>query len=459
MAVFKSYDIRGVYPTEIDAALARQIGLSLGRFYSGLPENRGSTGLALVVGRDMRTSAPEIAAALIDGLRSAGHDVTDIGLVTTPCCYFAIQRLGAAGGVMCTASHNPPQYIGFKVSRELAIPISYDSGLNRVEAMLEEPAPAVSRGRLSAADMTRDYLDFLAGMARNLKPLRVAADASNGMAGKYLASLFERLPCTLEGIYLEPDGTFPNHEADPLKPQNLADLQKLVRRTGSAIGFCFDGDADRVAIVDEQGELVGCDLITALIAQDALASEPGKPVTYDLRSSKVVRDVIRESGGEPIRSRVGHSHVKQSMRKLGALCGGELSGHYYFRLEDRQTYYADSALVAVMHLLNILSRTGRPISQLLAPLRRYFHTGEINYSVQDKAAALAQIRQQFSEGKQDELDGVTVEYADWWFNVRPSNTEPLLRLTLEGDTPALRDQGYRKVHELLARHGQRVSGH
>lgn len=459
MGVFKSYDIRGVYPSQIDAALGRKIGVSLGRHYASFPENKGKSPLRIVVGRDMRTSAPEMAAALIDGLCATGIEVLDIGMVTTPTTYFAIQYLGADGGVMCTASHNPPQYIGFKVSRELAIPISFDTGLNTVEAHLDDPAPTGPKGTRKSVDVDDAYIDFLSRLGKNIGPIKVAADASNGMAGKFLPKLFAKLPAKLEGIFLEPDGTFPNHEADPLKEENLKDIVRLVRETKADIGFCYDGDADRVAIVDENGDLVGCDLITALMAQHLLVGRPKSPVTYDLRSSKVVREVIAAAGGEPVRSRVGHAHVKQAMRKIGALSGGELSGHYYFKLEDKAVFYADSALVATMHLLNILSQTGKKVSELLRPMRKYFHTGEINFEIADKDAALADVAKTFADGRQDTLDGITVEYPDWWFNVRPSNTEPLLRLTLEGDTAALRDAGFQRVLTLLSRYGKRATGH
>ncbi|MFO0947335.1 MAG: phosphomannomutase/phosphoglucomutase [Planctomycetota bacterium] len=458
MGAFKSYDIRGVYPTEIDATLGRKIGIGLGRLLSELPENQGKKDLKVVVGRDMRLSAPELAGALIDGLRTSGVHVHDIGMVTTPCTYFATQKLGADGGIMCTASHNPPQYIGFKVTRELAIPISHNTGLGEVERRIDEPAPKVNQGKLDTVDMDDAYIDFLVSLGKNLKPIKVAADASNGMAGKFLPKLFDKLPCQLEGIFLEPDGRFPNHEADPLKTENLKDVIELVHKTKSDIGFCFDGDADRVAIVDEKGQIVGCDLITALIAEHLLKDHPGKPVTYDLRSSKIVRDVIAKAGGKPVRSRVGHAHVKQEMRKIGALCGGELSGHYYFRLQGEATFYADSALVATMHLLNILSQTGKTVSQLIDPMRKYFHTGEVNFKVEDKDAAIADVSKTFADGKQDTLDGVTIEYPNWWVNVRPSNTEPLLRLTLEGDTPELRDAGYEKVVKILSKYGSLHKG-
>jgi phosphomannomutase len=456
--VFKSYDIRGIFPDQLDAPLGRKIGVGLARLFRSFPENAGKSRLHLVVGRDMRTSAPEMAAALIDGLTSCGIDVTDIGMVTTPCQYFAIQKLGADGGIACTASHNPPKYIGYKVSRELAIPISHDTGLNQVEAGIEQPGPGGPRGQVKTENVDEAYLDFLLGQAVGIKSLKVAVDASNGMAGKYVERLFQRLGVPMEGIFLPPDGTFPNHEADPLKPENLKYVSELVRRTGADVGFCFDGDGDRVAVVDETGEMIGCDLVTALLCRDALSRAPGSICTYDLRSSRSVRDVIKEAGGEPVRIRVGHSHAKQTMRQLGAICGGELSGHYYFKLDGATTFWMDSALVATVRLLNVLSASGKKTSELVAPMKKYFHTGEINFAIDDKDAALATIRQMFADGKQDSMDGTTVEYDDWWFNVRPSNTEPLLRLTLEGNTPALRDKGLDRVLAVLLKFGHRATG-
>lgn len=458
MGIFKSYDIRGIYPSQLDASLGTKIGAALGAHFQRIQRPGARATRQIVVGRDMRISAPEMTKALIDGLRAAGCDVIDIGMVTTPCTYFAIQRLDADGGVMVTASHNPAEYIGFKVCRELAIPISLDTGLAEVEQRLNDPLPKVERGSLRTVNLDEAYLDFVAAQVHDLRPITVAADASNGMAGKFLKPLFSRLPCTLKGIYLEPDGTFPHHQADPLKTENLKDLIELVKKTKADIGFCFDGDADRVAIVDENGDIVGCDLITALIASDLLERQPGKPVTYDLRSSKVVREVIADHGGQPVRGRVGHAHIKQTMRQIGAISGGELSGHYYFQLHDQATFFADSALVACVHLLDILSKTGKKTSELIAPMRKYFHSGEVNFNVADKDAALADIRATFRDGKQDTLDGISVEYSDWWFNVRPSNTEPLLRLTLEGDTAALRDKGFQRVLDVLNKYGQQVKG-
>jgi phosphomannomutase len=458
MGVFKSYDIRAIYPTQIDAGLGRKIGISLGKYYRGLPENKGKEKLRIVVGRDARLSAPEMSAALIEGLNTSGLDVVDIGMTSTPAGYFANQKLKADGSVQCTASHNPPEYIGFKVCREKAIPLSYDTGLDQVERMINDPEPTGPRGSVSVHDITSEYLDFLVRHAQIKRPVRAAADASNGMAGQYLTELFRRLGCPLEGMFLEPDGRFPHHEADPLKPENLVFLQKLTPASQAEVGFCYDGDGDRVAVVDETGAMIGCDLITAVIAKYLAERNPGKPITYDLRSSKICKDVITEAGGKATRVRVGHSHVKRQMREIDAIFGGELSGHYYFKLEDAETFYADSALVATVLILNILSESGKKMSELIAPLRKYFHTGEINFRIDDKDAALQAVRDAFSDGQQDFLDGVSVTYPNWWVNVRPSNTEPLIRLTLEGDTEALRTAGYAKVSAILERYGQVHTG-
>lgn len=455
MTVFRSYDIRGVFPTEIDTRFAGDLGVALGKHFLALPAHAGKRSLHFVVGRDMRKSAEACAPALIDGLRRAGHRVSDIGMVTTPCLYFAVQRLAADGGVMCTASHNPAQYIGFKVCRELAIPIGYDAGLNKVEKLMGQPAPEVPIGELQPVDLDDDYITFLSGLAEGLRPIAVAVDGSNGMAGKFINQLFAHFPCKLDGFYLEPDGSFPHHEADPSKTRNLEEVGDRVRSIGAVAGFCLDGDGDRLGVVDERGEPVRGDLLAALLAEDALRSNPGGAAAYDLRSSKVLREVIAAAGGKPLRSRVGHAHVKKQMAEESAVFGSELSGHFYFQLRDRSVFYADAGLVALVRMLGILSRTQTPLSKLIAPLAKYWHTGELNFHIEDAPATIDAIRKEFVDGKQDALDGVTVEYTDWWFNVRASNTEPLVRLTLEGDTPAVRDRGLERVLAVLERFGKR----
>lgn len=458
MGIFRSYDIRGVYPTEIDTDFARKLGLALGQHFRSLERNHGKDKLHFVVGRDMRASAAACAPALIEGLTAAGHDVTDIGMVTTPCTYFAVQHLDADAGVVCTASHNPAQYIGFKVCRELAFPMGYDAGLNEVEKLVDNATAAKVPGTSRFVDVDDAYIDFLASLAGDIRPLHVIVDAANGMAGKYLERLFAKFPCKFEGMYLDPDGSFPNHEADPSKPENLADVAARVRATGAVAGFSLDGDGDRLGVVDENGAPVRGDLLAALLCDQILAETPGKPVCFDLRSSKVLEDVISAKGGAPVRSRVGHSHIKKQMSELGSPFGSELSGHFYFQLDDRSRYYADSGLVALVRMLRDLSDNNEPLSARIAPLCKYAHSGEINFRVEDQGGAIDAIRAEFRDGEQSELDGVSVNYRDWWFNVRSSNTEPLLRLTLEGDTPALRDAGLKRVRGVIERFGNEATG-
>lgn len=453
MGIFRSYDIRGIYPEEIDISFARKLGLALGEHFRTLERNRGKDSLHFVVGRDMRASADACAPALIDGLCAAGHRVTDIGMVTTPCAYFAVQQLGADGGVICTASHNPAQYIGFKVCRELAVPMGHEAGLNEVEKRIQTAQPAAQRGTSKNLDIDQAYIDFLVGLSHNLAPLKIVVDASNGMAGKYLTDLFARFPMHFEGMFLEPDGTFPNHEADPSKPENLAAVAERVRATGAFAGFSLDGDGDRLGVVDERGEPIRGDIVAALLVEDMLAHDPGRPICFDLRSSKILEDVVQAHGGTPIRSRVGHSHIKKQMRELGSPFGSELSGHFYFALAGRELFYADSGLVALVRMLNVLSACKQALSERVAPLYKYSHSGEINFRVADQPGAIDAIRAAFGDGEPSELDGVSISYSDWWFNVRSSNTEPLLRLTLEGDTPELRQRGLERVRAVLQRFG------
>jgi len=445
--IFKAYDIRGIYLNDLNRQTARQIGQAVAQYLADLPENRGrETPLTLVVGRDMRTSSPELAEAVSDGVRLAGANVIDVGMVTTPACNFGIVHLRAQGGIMVTASHNPSHYNGFKVSREEAIPLSYEKGLADVERLYEtdfEPAP--QRGQLQQVDITGPYLAHLSSFAEGLKQLKVVVDAGNGMAGKFVPLLLDKMPCHLVPLYLEPDGTFPNHEADPLKIENVQDLIAKIKSSGADVGFAFDGDGDRCAVVDERGNVVGCDMITALLARDLLARSPGSAVVYDLRSSWSVREEIERAGGVPIRERVGHALIKATMRRHDAVFGGELSGHYYFR----DNAYCDSGLVAMIHVLNLLSRTGKPMSELVASVKRYHQTGEMNFKNEDKDGTIKLLAEAFANGQVDMLDGITVTYRDWWFNVRKSNTEPLLRLNLEGRTRKAMNKGKQMVIKFL----------
>jgi len=448
MGIFKAYDIRGRVPSELDPSLARRIG---GAFARRLGARR------LLVGRDMRVHSPEIAAAVIEGMRAAGADVVSIGLASTPMTYFAIGSLDVDGGLCVTASHNPGEYNGMKLCGRGARPISRENGIADIEraCAAPEPEPAARRGGLEEVELLPRYADHVASFADLAGEVSIAVDAASGMAGFTLPSILERLPAVrAQTLWMEPDGTFPGHEANPLKEENLDPVRELVRSSGADLGVGFDGDADRCCFVDETGCTVPADLMTALLARDFIQQSPGAPIVYDLRSSWVVKEVIRESGGEPIRDRVGHSFIKATMRERGAVFGGELSGHFYFR----DNFTTDSGVIAMVSALNIVTRAApqRRFSELVRDLRRYHSTGEINFRVEDKEAAIEGLRAAYGDGRVDDLDGITVEFGElgdpewWWFNVRPSNTEPFLRLNLEASSAALRD---RRRDELVTRLG------
>ncbi len=450
MGIFKAYDIRGLVPSELDAPLARKIGYHFAKL---LQARR------LLIGRDVRTHSPELAHAVIEGMRDAGADVVNIGLASTPMVYFAIGSQDVDGGLSLTASHNPGEYNGMKLCSRGAKPISKANGIADLERMCAAPypGPGAQRGALHELDLLDAYAAHVARFATIERPIKVAIDAANGMAGHTLPKVLPKLAnVTAETLFLEPDGTFPNHEANPLKEENLDPVRALVRSSHADIGMSFDGDADRCCFVDETGRTIPADLMTALLARQFLQREPGARVVYDLRSSWVVKEVIREHGGVPLRDRVGHSFIKATMRQHGAVFGGELSGHFYFR----DNFVCDSGDIAMVTALNTLARAesaGRPLSALVADLRRYHATGEINFHVEDKAGAIAALKAKYADGRQDELDGISVEYGElgdadwWWFNVRMSNTEPVLRLNLEARRPETRD---RRRAELIALLGE-----
>lgn len=429
--IFKAYDVRGVYPTEIDEAAAGRIGAAFGFL---LPEADLAAGGPVVVSRDMRSHGAPLAAAVIEGLRGAGLDVIDAGLATTPMNYFAVGHLGAAGGIQVTASHNPAKYNGMKMSLRDAQPVSGDHGIPLLEEKANAGAqpPASRTGEVTQADVFDDYrrhvLSFLERPA-GARRLKVVADAANGMGTLY-RPILEAMGIDLLPLYFELDGTFPNHEANPLKEENLRDLIAAVRREGADLGISFDGDADRAAFVDERGEPVGSDLATALIGGELLQRSPGKAVVYDLRSSRAVAEYIAEQGGVPVRERVGHSFIKATLRRHDGVFGGELAGHYYFRAN----YFADSSILAVVMMVNLLWERGGSFSSLVAPLRRYAKSPEVNFVVEDKQGKIAELAERYAGAEIDWLDGITVQYPTWWFNVRPSNTEPYLRLVLEAAT-------------------------
>jgi phosphomannomutase len=434
MSIFKAYDIRGVVPDELSAEDAERIGCAAARFFGGA---------ALAVGRDARSHSPALRGALVRGITEAGADVVDLGLVSTPMLYFAVDRLGLGGGVMVTASHNPAEYNGFKLCGRNAVPVGEATGLRQIERLAAAAAAADAGGRAARAGSVRSedvrdaYVEHLLAVGSGRPALRVALDCGNGMAGVGLEPLLARLPLATERLFFEPDGKFPNHPADPLRVENLEALREAVRRTRADFGAAFDGDGDRAIFVDERAEPVSSDLVTALLARSQLRRRPGGKVLYDLRSSRAVPEAIRAAGGVPEMCRVGHSFVKAQMRESGAVFAGELSGHFYFRFSD--TLVADDGSAAFVALLDVLAEERRPLSELIAPLRRYAASGEISRRVADPAGLLAAIEAEHRGGaaRISHLDGLLVEYDTWWFNLRPSNTEPVLRLNLEGHDAAV----------------------
>jgi phosphomannomutase len=437
-ALFKTYDVRGIYPDQLDADVAYATGRALVAYLQ--PGQ-------VAVGRDMRVSGEALAVALIDGIRDQGADVVDIGLVSTDALYFAVGKYGYDAGVMITASHNPPAYNGFKICREGARALSMEEGIGQIRDLVvaggfADPTDG-RRGDLEHKDVLQAYVDQSVSFVdvSTIKPLKIVVDAGNGMAGRTVPLLFERIPGELVPLYFELDGTFPNHLANPIDPKNMVDLQKAVIEHNADLGVAFDGDADRMFLVDEQGGLIGGDITTAMVAISLLERNPGAAICYNLICSRSVPETIAEHGGRPVRTPVGHSLIKKIMRDEDAVFGGEHSGHYYFR----DNWYADSGLIAMLNVLQLVSKAGKPLSEVVAPIDTRVRSGEINLEVQDKPAAIERVKKHFaSAGAEiDEFDGVTVGFPDAWLNIRASNTEPLLRVNVEGETKndmeALRD--------------------
>jgi len=434
-AIVKAYDIRGIVGEQLHAEIVRDIGAAFADFVGHMD---GSTGAgtvsgAVVVGHDMRDSSPGLAAAFAQGVTSRGLDVTSIGLASTDMLYFASGWLSLPGA-MFTASHNPARYNGIKLCRAGAAPVGQDSGLREIQAAVErgvEPGPG--GGEVAERDMLADYASYLRSLVdlSGIRRLRVVVDAGNGMGGYTVPAVVDGLPLDVIPLYFELDGNFPHHEANPLDPANLVDLQAAVREHGADLGLAFDGDADRCFVIDERGEPVSPSAITALVATRELATEPGAAVIYNLITSESVPEIVTEHGGRPVRTRVGHSFIKQRMAETGAIFGGEHSAHYYFR----DFWRADSGMLAALHVLAALGQQQRPASALMAEFSRYAASGEINFMVDDQRGRMAAVQAHFAaqQGVElDELDGLTVRCPDGsWFNLRPSNTEPLLRLNVE----------------------------
>ena len=428
LGIFKSYDIRGTYPDQLDEHAAELIGRAF-------VEHIGAATVA--VGRDMRESSKPLFDAFARGVMAQGADVVDLGLTSTDELYFAVGKYGYPAGAMITASHNPKQYNGLKLCREGAIALSAETGVFAIRDLVAAGsfATPARQGRMSRRDVLPDFVDHCLSFIdpKAIRPLRVAIDCGNGMGGLIVPAIFKRLPVDVIPLYFDLDGSFPNHPASPIEPENMADLQKAVREGKADLGAAFDGDADRVFITDEHGELVGGDMVTALVADMLLRSHPGATILYNLICSRGVPELIEKRGGAGVRTRVGHSIIKAVMRERDAVFGGEHSGHFYFR----DHYFADSGLIALLVVLELVSREHKPVSALLKPLDRRFRSGEINSRVDDVPRKLDELVAAFPDAEVDRLDGITIQYPDWWCNVRPSNTEPLLRLNVEADSPEL----------------------
>lgn len=448
--VFKAYDIRGLYGDEIDGDLAWKVGHASAQFLrslmSGYERGQASSN-RLIIGRDMRPHSEGLVDAAIEGILSSGAGCVDIGMCDTPMVYFAINHLGACGGIQVTASHNPIEYNGFKISGVRAKPVGQNTGLNEIQHIVSTlrrmPVGAIM-GEAQRPDLWDEYCRHVLRFLRAPRRLKVVVDASNGMGGKMIPAVFGDSDIEIIPINFETDGEFV-HPPNPLVEANLKQVKAAVKRRKADMGVCMDGDADRCMFIDEKGKTIGCDLMTALFARHYLAESPDSTVVYDLRSSRVVAEEIRAAGGTPRRGRVGHAFMKKAMNDSHAVFGGELSGHFYFR----DNFNCDSGAIAFATAVTVLSGQNMSLSELIAPLRRFSHSGEINFEVEDKQARMDEIAETFADSEVDHLDGVTCQYEHWWCNVRPSNTEPLLRLNLEARTDTLMKKQLKAVKAIL----------
>ncbi|MFZ2975751.1 MAG: phosphomannomutase/phosphoglucomutase [Candidatus Moraniibacteriota bacterium] len=436
-SIFKAYDIRGLYPSEIDSETAYNIGRALVSF---------TKARKIAVGRDMRVSSPEMEEALVRGITDQGADAVKIGLASTPMVYFSSWKMEVDAAVIITASHNPAQYNGMKFCWKGAVPIGEGSGMEEIKelAIKGEFIDTEEKGKVEENfEIGNQYVDYVAGFFnKDFAKKKIVVDFGNGM-GAVEKAVFEKFPENLEVEYIfsELDGNFPNHEANPLKVETLEVLQKTVLEKNADLGISYDGDADRVGFVDEKGEAVPMDYLIALLAKEVLKKNPGGLILMDLRSSNAVKEVIEEAGGKVNRCRVGHSLIKKQMREQSAIFAGELSGHYFFQSNSK----SEMATLAVLMLLNLMNETGQKMSELVADLKRYFHSGEINSEVGDKDAVMEKLKEKYADGKIDTLDGIRIDFPDWWFNVRASNTEPVLRLNLEAKTKEMMEEKREEV--------------
>ena len=437
--IFKAYDIRGVYPEQLDAELAYKIGYALASLLKPT---------TIAVGRDMRTSSEEMFEHLSRGINDHGVDVIDIGLVSTDGLYFAVGKYDYDGGVMITASHNPKEYNGFKICRSKAEPLSGNEGLDQIKRFIETGSAmpkSPSPGNIVRRDISESYAVHCMSFVdlAKIKPFNVVIDAGNGMAGATLPPVLDKLPIKTTRLFFDLDGQFPNHPASPIELENLKDLIAKIKETGADFGAAFDGDADRMFLVDKNGRQLGGDMVTAMVAKSLLKTQPGETILYNLICSRAVPELIEKLGGIAIRTRVGHALIKPLMKQHNAVFGGEHSGHFYFR----DNWFADSGLIAFLVCLELLSVEGRPLDEMMAEIDPYFRSGEINSRVSSVSEVIDKVKGVFSDGQQDTEDGLTVRYPDFWFNLRPSNTEPLLRLNIEAESKDLLEE---KKNELLS---------
>lgn len=447
-SIFKAYDIRGVYPASLNEEVATRIGKA---YACLLQKELKKTQLRIAVGRDMRLSSPQISSALITGLTESGCDVYDIGLVSTPTLYFSVCHLQVDGGVMVSASHNPKQYNGFKMVRAKAVPISGDTGIQVIRELAEKNAFVKSErlGKVSKKDgMLREQIshDLMYVDKKKLKSFTVVADPANSMGALYLEELFRHIPGTLIKMNFLLDGTFPAHEADPLKDETLDELKKKVLAEKADIGIAPDGDGDRIFFVDDKGESVPQAILRGMMAQAFLKNHPGAKICYDIRPGKITEDLILEAGGIPIVTKVGHSLIKEQMMKEGAIFAGESSGHHFLKLKEG---YYEVPVIVILKVLERMSEENKPLSEIIKPYKRYVHSGEINREIKDKEKVLRLLQEKYHDGKISTLDGVSIEYPDWWFNVRASNTEPKIRLNLEAKSQELMAKKRDEVLSLL----------
>ncbi len=436
MSIFKAYDIRGIYPTELNEDTVYKIGRAFVTFLRCRN---------VVVARDARLSSPSLHRALIKGITDQGADVVDIGLSSIAMFYFSVANYKFDSGLMITASHNPKEYNGLKLVREKAVALTENSGIKEIEKIVDADFKEGKRGRLTKKDVLKDYMKHVLKFSKKSN-LKVVFDFSNSMVALAGTKILKKV-CNAVYINEKLDGTFPAHEANPVKEENLKQIKICVRQEKADFGICFDGDGDRVGLVDEKGNIITNDLVTALISKSILKDNPNEKIVYDARFSHSVPEEIMASGGKPIYTRVGHSFIKEKMRRENAIFGGEFSGHFFYR----ENFFTDSAIITALKIIAIAEEGKKPLSELIKPLQKYYHTGEINFNINEKDAKIKEIENHFKDGKKSYIDGVTVEYKDWWFNLRKSNTEPVIRLTLEAKTREKMEEMKKKISELIAR--------